>query len=53
MAMRLGGGSLLRKTLTVAAKGTYEELEAYAARIAAGYRPPLHSNLPASITSVI
>jgi mitogen-activated protein kinase kinase kinase 7 len=33
--------------------GTYEELEEYAARVAAGYRPPLHSNLPASITSII
>jgi hypothetical protein len=33
--------------------GSYEELEAYAARVAAGYRPPLHGNLPASITSII
>jgi hypothetical protein len=37
----------------VATQGTYEELEAYAARVAAGYRPPLHENLPASITSII
>jgi hypothetical protein len=33
--------------------GSYEELEAYTARVAAGYRPPLHGNLPASITSII
>jgi hypothetical protein len=28
-------------------------IEQYAARVAAGYRPPLHSNLPASFTSII
>jgi hypothetical protein len=33
--------------------GTYEELEAYAGRVASGYRPPLHANLPSSITSII
>jgi mitogen-activated protein kinase kinase kinase 7 len=37
----------------IANKGTYEELEQYAARVTAGYRPPLHSNLPASVTSII
>uniref|UniRef100_A0A383VIX9 Protein kinase domain-containing protein n=1 Tax=Tetradesmus obliquus TaxID=3088 RepID=A0A383VIX9_TETOB len=37
----------------VSVNGTYEELEQYAARVAAGYRPPLHSNIPVSITSII
>jgi hypothetical protein len=37
----------------VSVAGTYEELEEYTARVAAGYRPPLHSNMPASITSII
>ncbi|WIA16106.1 hypothetical protein OEZ85_012827 [Tetradesmus obliquus] len=37
----------------VSVNGTYEELEQYAARVAAGYRPPLHDTMPTSITSVI
>jgi hypothetical protein len=37
----------------VSIQGTYEELEQYAARVAAGYRPPLHTNMPPSITSII
>lgn len=37
----------------VATKGTYEELEEYAARVAGGYRPPLHDYWPPSISSTI
>jgi hypothetical protein len=33
--------------------GTYEELEAYAARVAGGFRPPLHDRWPPEISSLI
>lgn len=37
---------LLQKYIVLSAiaiRGTFDEIEAYAARVAAGYRPPLHS----------
>lgn len=37
----------------VAVRGTYEELEAYCARVADGYRPPLHAKWPPSIVKLI
>ena len=37
----------------VAVRGTYEELEAYCARVARGYRPPLHEKWPASVARLI
>lgn len=37
----------------VAVRGTYEELEAYCARVANGYRPPLHASWPASVSKLI
>lgn len=37
----------------VAVRGTYEELEAYCARVAAGYRPPLHDKWPISVSKLI
>ncbi|KAF8055751.1 splA [Scenedesmus sp. PABB004] len=37
----------------VAVKGTYEELIEYAARVAAGFRPPLHDSWPTSIRGII
>lgn len=37
----------------VAVRGTYEELEAYCARVADGYRPPLHSKWPAAVSKLI
>lgn len=37
----------------VAVRGTYEELEAYCARVADGYRPPLHKKWPESVSKLI
>lgn len=37
----------------VAVRGTYEELEAYCARVADGYRPPLHTKWPPSMAKLI
>jgi mitogen-activated protein kinase kinase kinase 7 len=37
----------------VAVRGTYNELEAYCARVADGYRPPLHSKWPATLSKLI
>lgn len=37
----------------VAVRGTYDELEAYCARVADGYRPPLHSKWPAALSKLI
>ncbi|KIZ04397.1 Dual specificity protein kinase shkE [Monoraphidium neglectum] len=47
---------LLQKYIMLSAisiKGTYEELEAYAARVAGGFRPPLHDRWPPEISSLI
>lgn len=37
----------------VAVAGTYEELEGYCARVAGGYRPPLHAKWPVSVAKLI
>jgi hypothetical protein len=37
----------------VSMKGTYEELFMYAARVAAGYRPPINPKLPQQVISLI
>jgi hypothetical protein len=37
----------------VAVTGTYSELEAYCARMAAGYRPPLHAQWPPRLSKLI
>eukprot|EP00878_Enallax_costatus_P022758 GHUV01024165.1.p1 GENE.GHUV01024165.1~~GHUV01024165.1.p1 ORF type:complete len:396 (+),score=103.79 GHUV01024165.1:320-1507(+) len=39
--------------MAVSVRGTYEELEAYAARVAGGYRPPVLEKWPAEVSSVI
>lgn len=37
----------------VAVAGTYEELEGYCARVAGGYRPPLHDKWPPKLTKLL
>jgi hypothetical protein len=37
----------------VSVRGTYEELEEYCARVAAGYRPPLHTYWPEPLKQLI
>lgn len=39
--------------MAVSVRGTFEELEAYAERVAGGYRPPLLEKWPPEVSSLI
>lgn len=39
--------------MAVSVRGTYDELEAYCARVAGGYRPPLQDKWPEAVNSII
>ena len=39
--------------MAVSVRGTFEELEAYAARVAGGYRPPVLEKWPEEVKNII